>query len=75
MATLLAGRTVQGIGGIGLICIPEMITADILPLRQRALWFGILNLAWAVGSVCGPLVGGAFAEAGTYAVLITGRLR
>lgn len=67
--SLLAGRSVQGIGGIGLIAIPEMITADVVPLRQRALWFGILNLSWAVGSVCGPLVGAAFARNGPFFVL------
>ena len=39
-----------------------MLTTDLVPLRHRGTWFGIQSLAWAVGAVAGPLVGGAFAQ-------------
>jgi MFS family permease len=59
---LLVGRSLQGVGGGGLIVIAEILVTDLVPLRQRGKWFGFLSSMWAIGSVSGPLVGGAFAE-------------
>ena len=33
---------------------------DLVPLRNRAPWLAVLNVMWTVGSVSGPVVGGAF---------------
>lgn len=60
--TLLVGRTFQGIGGGGLISLTEIIVTDLIPLRERGKWYGFINGMWAIGSVSGPLVGGAFAQ-------------
>jgi MFS family permease len=60
--TLLVGRTIQGIGGGGIISLTEILITDLVPLRQRGKWFGFQSLSWAVGSVTGPLMGGAFAQ-------------
>ncbi|MDI1492370.1 MAG: hypothetical protein OHK93_003584 [Ramalina farinacea] len=62
MTTLLIGRTIQGIGGGGIISLTEILITDLVPLRERGKWFGWQSLTWAVGSVCGPVVGGAFAQ-------------
>jgi MFS family permease len=59
---LLAGRSIQGIGGGGIITMGQVIYADIVPLRQRPKYFSLVLGAWAVGSVIGPLVGGLFVE-------------
>lgn len=63
---LLAGRTVQGIGGGGIIVLTQLIICDLIPLRLRGQWFGIISGMYAIGSVSGPLVGGAFSEKVTW---------
>ncbi|KAE8389276.1 major facilitator superfamily domain-containing protein [Aspergillus alliaceus] len=59
---LLAARAIQGTGGGGLITLSEILTADLTPLRERGKWIGLLSMMWAVGSVAGPIVGGALAH-------------
>ena len=59
---LLVGRSLQGIGGGGLIALTEIVVTDLVPLRLRGQWFGIISGMWALGSVSGPIIGGAFAE-------------
>ncbi len=63
---LLAGRTVQGIGGGGIIVLTQLIICDLIPLRLRGQWFGIISGMYAIGSVSGPLVGGTFSEKVTW---------
>ncbi len=46
---LLAGRCVKGIGGGGIITMGQVVFADIVPLRQRAKWFALVLVAWALG--------------------------
>ena len=62
ITTLLAGRSIQGIGGGGIITLSQVIYADIVPLRQRPKYLAMVLGTWAVGSVAGPLVGGAFVD-------------
>jgi MFS family permease len=59
---LLVGRSLQGIGGGGLIALTEIVVTDLVPLRLRGQWFGIISGMWSVGSVTGPIIGGAFAQ-------------
>ncbi|KAL8785591.1 MAG: hypothetical protein Q9195_008577 [Heterodermia aff. obscurata] len=61
-ATLLVGRSIQGIGGGGLIALTEIVVTDLVPLRLRGKWFGIISGMWSLGSVTGPVIGGAFAQ-------------
>jgi MFS family permease len=60
---LLVGRTIQGIGGGALIALTEIVVTDLVPMRYRGQWMGILAGMWALGSVSGPIIGGAFAQA------------
>ncbi|KDR69579.1 hypothetical protein GALMADRAFT_77246 [Galerina marginata CBS 339.88] len=62
MNMLIAARTVQGIGGGGIINLSEIITSDLVPLAERGLYQGILGLTWAFASGIGPPIGGAFTE-------------
>lgn len=59
---LLVGRSLQGIGGGSLIALTEIVVTDLVPLRLRGQWFGIISAMWALGSVTGPVIGGAFAK-------------
>lgn len=58
----LGGRSVQGIGGGGIITMGQMIFSDIVPLRQRPKYFAMVLGAWAIGSILGPVMGGAFVQ-------------
>ncbi|KAJ9658089.1 hypothetical protein H2198_003927 [Neophaeococcomyces mojaviensis] len=64
--TMLAGRVVQGVGGAGIITLSQIIFADMVPLRFRPKYFNFVLGAWAVGSLLGPLIGGAFVEKATW---------
>ncbi|KAL6897578.1 major facilitator superfamily domain-containing protein [Trichoderma evansii] len=58
---LLVGRCIQGIGGGGISAITEVLIADLVPMRYRGQYYGLMNAMWSVGSVTGPIIGGAFA--------------
>src|SRR3982074_874126 len=59
---MLVGRSIQGIGGGGVIALTEIIVTDLVPLRLRGQYFGILGSMLSIGSVTGPLIGGGFSE-------------
>ncbi|KZT68802.1 MFS general substrate transporter [Daedalea quercina L-15889] len=61
-ATLFAGRTVQGLGGGGVLTLSSIILSDIVALHERGLYNGILGLAWSAASGVGPVIGGSFAQ-------------
>lgn len=63
---LLVGRSLQGIGGGGLIALTEIVVTDLVPLRLRGKWFGIISATWAVGSTSGPVIGGALAHGNSW---------
>ena len=60
IATLLIGRTLQGVGGGGMLTMTYVVMADLLDLRERAKGLAVLAIVWAVGSCTGPVMGGAF---------------
>ncbi|KDN71120.1 putative major facilitator superfamily transporter [Colletotrichum sublineola] len=66
IALLLGGRVIQGIGAGGMYVLSLVVFTDIVPLRQRPKYYGIIQLAWAVGSLVGPVMGGAIAEHTTW---------
>ncbi|KAI9893422.1 MAG: hypothetical protein M1814_006719 [Vezdaea aestivalis] len=59
---LLAGRSLQGIGGGGILVMTEVVVTDMVPLRLRGQYFSFISMTWAIGSVTGPVVGGAFSQ-------------
>jgi len=59
---LLAGRSIQGVGGGGIICLTQVIFCDIVPLRQRPKYFPLVLGSWSIGSIIGPLIGGVLTE-------------
>jgi MFS family permease len=62
MNMLIAGRTIQGIGGGGILTLTDIIVADLVPLAERGPYLGIVGSVWAVASAIGPPIGGVFAE-------------
>lgn len=64
MASLIAFRVVQGLGGGALQGTVQTIAADLYPHRERAKIQARLSTVWATSSVAGPALGGLIA---TYA--------
>jgi MFS family permease len=51
--TILVGRSIQGIGGGGIITLTEIVVTDLVPLRERGKWFSFISAMWALGTVVG----------------------
>ncbi|OTB01608.1 hypothetical protein M426DRAFT_45133, partial [Hypoxylon sp. CI-4A] len=54
---LITGRAIQGAGGGGVILMIEMIVCDLVPLRDRSKYMGIILAVFAIGLSLGPFVG------------------
>ncbi|KAH7094597.1 MFS general substrate transporter [Paraphoma chrysanthemicola] len=59
---LIIFRAVTGIGGGGLVTGSQMVVSDVVPLRDRGKYQGILASAMAVANAVGPLLGGYLAS-------------
>ncbi|XXG99431.1 hypothetical protein Hte_005770 [Hypoxylon texense] len=61
-AAFIAGRTVQGIGAGGIYVLIDIVCCDLVPLRDRGKYLGIVN-AWAgVAAALGPVLGGVLTQ-------------
>ncbi|KAL3461815.1 major facilitator superfamily domain-containing protein [Aspergillus heterothallicus] len=58
----LAGRTIQGIGSGGCIAMVDVIITDLIPLRERAKYFGFMSMSWALATIIGPIACSTFAQ-------------
>lgn len=63
---LIAGRAVQGVGGGGIILMIELIVCDLVPLRDRGRFMGIIFALFSIGASMGPFIGGAIAQNTTW---------
>ena len=62
MDQLIAARAFAGIGGGGMTTVVSILMNDIVPLRERGTWQGLMNISFASGSACGAVLGGIFAD-------------
>ncbi|KAL4241388.1 MFS transporter superfamily protein [Abortiporus biennis] len=62
MNMLIAARTIEGIGGGGIINLTDIIISDLVPLVDRGRYQGLLGITWAFASAIGPPIGGSLAE-------------
>lgn len=59
-------RGIAGIAQGGINSLTMMIVSDVVTLRQRGKYQGILGLFIGLGNTCGPLLFAAFAERATW---------
>ncbi|OZJ05907.1 hypothetical protein BZG36_01177 [Bifiguratus adelaidae] len=62
MIMLIVFRALQGIGGGGIMSMTMIIISDIVSMRDRGKFQGMIGATFGVSSVVGPLLGGAFAD-------------
>ena len=62
MDMLIIFRGIQGIGGGGLMSLCMILIADVIPIRKRGQYMGILGAVGSFSTVIGPLVGGLFTD-------------
>lgn len=60
MNVLIGGRVLAGIGGGGIQSMVFIIITEVLPIHKRPLGMAMVGSVFAVASVLGPLIGGAF---------------
>ncbi|KAI0023524.1 major facilitator superfamily domain-containing protein [Xylariomycetidae sp. FL0641] len=61
-AMLIAGRTVQGVGSGGINVLLDIVCCDLVPLRERGKYLGMMFSWSGVAAALGPPVGGALAQ-------------
>ncbi|KAJ3109592.1 hypothetical protein HDU96_007174 [Phlyctochytrium bullatum] len=62
MRELIIGRAISGIGGGGISSMIYIVISDLVSLRARANYQGIVNTTAGVASVVGPLIGGILSD-------------
>ncbi|TFK74135.1 MFS general substrate transporter [Pluteus cervinus] len=62
MNTLIVARALAGVGGGGMTTVVTIIVSDVVPLRQRGMWQGVLNIIFALGAASGAPLGGFLAD-------------
>ncbi|KAJ3780548.1 member of the major facilitator superfamily [Lentinula aff. detonsa] len=62
MDQLIWARALAGIGGGGMSTVVSIILSDIVPLRSRGVWQGVINIVFASGSSVGAPLGGFLAD-------------
>ncbi|KAJ7834904.1 MFS general substrate transporter [Mycena olivaceomarginata] len=55
-------RGLAGAGGGGLVSMSQIVISDIVSLRERGKYQGIISGVIAIGYCLGPVIGGAFAQ-------------
>src|SRR5947207_1358002 len=57
MALLIAGRTLQGIGGGGIVPLVQTTIADMVTPRERGRYQAYMGTSWIVAGLGGPALG------------------
>ncbi|KAJ7235145.1 major facilitator superfamily domain-containing protein [Mycena haematopus] len=59
---LIVFRGVAGAGGGGLVSMMQIVVSDIVSLRERGKYQGIIGGVVAIGYAIGPVIGGALSQ-------------
>ncbi|RCK56465.1 Vacuolar basic amino acid transporter 5 [Candida viswanathii] len=60
MNVLIGGRVLAGVGGAGINSGVFVIASECVPINKRPFALSIFAVTFAIASVLGPLIGGAF---------------
>ncbi|KAL9108425.1 MAG: hypothetical protein Q9227_006759 [Pyrenula ochraceoflavens] len=59
---LIVGRAIAGVGSAGIFTGITVAVFHLVPLRRRPAIMGLLGMCFALATVLGPLLGGAFTD-------------
>lgn len=59
---LITGRSIQGLGGGGVVVLVHVCVSDLFSIRDRSFYMGMVGASWALASALGPVLGGVFAQ-------------
>ncbi|KAF9575313.1 hypothetical protein EC968_003665 [Mortierella alpina] len=59
---LVVGRGIAGLGAGGMISMTMIIISDVVTLRDRGKYQGIIGSMFGISAIVGPLLGGVLAE-------------
>src|SRR3954466_10652320 len=62
LTQLIGFRALQGLGAGGLMTLAMAIVGEIVSPRERGRYQGYIQMVFVLASVCGPLLGGVFAD-------------
>src|SRR5207244_10014356 len=62
MFELVIGRSLQGLGGGGILPIAQSILADVIAPRARGRWQAYMGSVWVSAGALGPVLGGVLSE-------------
>jgi MFS family permease len=63
---LIAGRAIQGLGIGGVNVMIDCVVCDLVPLRSRPNFMGLIYVIFSLGTSIGPFVGGVFVDRVTW---------
>ncbi|KAI2464630.1 putative efflux pump antibiotic resistance protein [Annulohypoxylon bovei var. microspora] len=62
IGAVIAGRAIAGSGGSGIYVGTMNIISDMTMETERATYLNFVGMTWCLGTILGPLIGGAFAD-------------
>ncbi|KAL9630841.1 MAG: hypothetical protein Q9204_004515 [Flavoplaca sp. TL-2023a] len=62
MNVLIIGRMIAGVGGCGMYVGSLTFFSVVTTPRERPVYISLITPVWGIGTVLGPIVGGALAE-------------
>lgn len=66
MPMVLLGRSLQGLGGGGLVAMGFVAIGALFPRRYMARALAVVSAIWGISAFLGPLIGGVFVEYATW---------
>lgn len=62
MNALIIGRVIAGVGGSGMYVGVMTLLSVTTSIQERPMYVGLTGLLWGIGTVLGPIIGGAFTD-------------
>ena len=62
MNVLIFGRALCGLGGVAMYCGVMTLLSVTTTEHERPMYIGLTGVTWGLGTVLGPIIGGAFVE-------------
>ena len=62
MNALIVGRAIAGLGASGMYVGCLTYLSVLTTVKERPIYMGLIGLMWGVGTILGPVIGGAFVD-------------